>query len=68
MKTITLQIKGTLKHAGILSHRQNEGSATWITAWAVEFSCERRNNIILYEEAVGHSNVLLSGWGSILLQ
>ena len=29
---ITLQIKGTLKYAGIFSQRQNKDSATWITA------------------------------------
>lgn len=31
VKIITLHIKWTLKHAGILTQRQNKSSATWIT-------------------------------------
>ena len=42
VKIITLQIKGTLKHSGILSQRQNKGSATWITRlrqWSFPAKC-----------------------------
>jgi len=59
------QLKGC-KHTEFFITPTKKGSATGITVYAVEPSSEKCNTIILWAQAIRHSNILHNGWLSIV--